>query len=141
MDHYLHYNMELFKQDKYGFPVVRIDDIKLYCVHYQSFDDFKESWERRVKRINMKKIFVIMTQRDGCTIDDIKDFEKLNYKHKVIFVNKPMPSFKSTYYIKETKKYNSDDSIVDLSNYISFFSGKRFIDYYDWVSFLNENNN
>ena len=41
-----------------------------------------------------KYYFILFTDRDGCTEQDIVEFDNLPYKNKVIFVNKPHPNIK-----------------------------------------------
>jgi len=137
IEYYLNANMYLIEQSTYNFPVIMLDDIKIYAVHYKSFEEFQESWKRRVKRVNLQRLYIIMTQRDGCSEDDIAEFDSLPYKNKIIFVNKVMPDIKSSCYIEQTKNLNNRNEVTDLTRYISFFSGKRYMDYFDWVNFLN----
>ena len=136
LNYYLNVEIKPYKDSTLDYPVAIIDDIKLYCVHYNSFNEVKELWERRCKRVNKDNLFVIMTQRDGCTENDINEFNELSYKNKVIFVNEKYKNIESAYYIKNTDDFKNN-GIIDLSKYISIFSGKRYIDLFDYVSFLN----
>lgn len=62
---------------KRGYPVGKLNDIKLFFVHYKNFDSAKNKWYERCSRINWNNIYFIMTQRDGCTEKEIKQFEKI----------------------------------------------------------------
>ncbi len=41
------------------YPIIKIDDIKINCLHYKDCQQAIEDWERRKKRIYWKKILVI----------------------------------------------------------------------------------
>ena len=138
---YMKYEPEQVNQTEYNFPVMKISDITLYCVHYKTFEEAKEKWNQRKKRINYDNIYFIMSERDGCTEEDLKKFDMINNKHKVVFVHKNMDNIKSSYYIKGTENTGEDKDIhkiIGLTAYKGKWTGKRYIDDFDYVSFLNE---
>lgn len=116
------------------FPVAKLKDITLYFVHAASFEQARADWERRKNRINWQNIFIIMVERDGCRLEDIAAFDRLPYPHKVVFVHTPMPQFKSTFYIPGTEK---GKEVIPLTDYKGSFTGKRYIDDFDYVEFFN----
>lgn len=130
--------LKLKNQDDYSYPVVCIGDITLHCVHYKDFDEVQRCWKDRVKRINYNNIFLIMSERDGCTYQDILEFDKLPYENKVIFVHEPKPEIKSAYYIQNTELNGIEGHWVKgLTEYKGRFTGKRYIDDFDYVGFFN----
>lgn len=140
MDYYVSLKLEEDFDKKYDYPVAKLGDLKLYCVHYDSFEEVKIKWEERCKRINKNNLFVIMCERDFCSETEIKEFDELPYKNKIIFVSRPMPQIKSAYYIPGTEnKKEENQGIVPIMKYKSIISGRRFIDDFDYVSFLNKN--
>lgn len=126
--------VEMLDQDK-PYPVGKLDDITVYFMHYDNFKEAKKQWDVRKKRINYENLFFMMIQRDGCTYQDIQQFDNLKYKNKVVFTSKPMPEINSSFYIKGSIV---NDEVNDICGYKSKFSGKRWIDDFDYVSFLNE---
>ena len=137
LDYYLSLN-PIYLSDDVKYPVAQLGDLTIYCVHYKTFNEFYEKWNERKKRVNKDNLFIIMTERDGCEYVDIVEFDKLPYENKVIFVHKEMPEISSSYYIPNTKEIV--DGIVvtkPLTNYIGMFSGKRYIDLFDYVNFFN----
>ena len=94
INYYLNVEMSQVEQTEKNYPVVRLDDITLYCVHYNSFEEVKQKWNERKKRICWDNVFFMMAMRDGATQQDVEAFDKLPYKNKVVFVNKPMPQLK-----------------------------------------------
>jgi uncharacterized protein (DUF1919 family) len=139
LEFYLKQELKYLNCDEDGHPIVELYDIKLHCIHYKDFEEVKQCWNKRVKRVNLDNLFFIMRERDGCTYQDIIEFDKLPYKNKVIFVHKEMPEIKSAYYIKNTE-VNDDpnNKIIGLTAYEGIYTGKRYIDEFDYVGFLNK---
>ena len=79
-------------------------------------------------------MFVFMADSLECTYEDIKAFDSLPYEHKVIITHKPYPEFKSAYYLKG---FENETEVGVLSDFKPGFCRRRYIDDYDYVSFLN----
>lgn len=104
-------------------------------MHYPSFDEAKRIWEKRTERINRDNLYVILVQQNGCTEELLKKFDELPYKHKLALTARPMPEIKCSYYISGSEQPNGD--VMDLCKYKGKFTGRRWIDDYDYVGFLN----
>lgn len=72
-------------KDAAPYPVAKLDDIEVYFMHYKTEQEAAEKWYRRVKRINKKHILFKLSQREGCSKDDIEKFVSLPLEHKVCF--------------------------------------------------------
>ncbi len=121
-------------EEKAACPVGLLGDIKIYFIHYDSFDEGRKKWEERKQRINWENILIIGSEKDGCTYETIKKFEQLPFKSKVIFTRIEYPEFPSACYIKGFENQK------ELGNTISFRKGilkRRYLDDFDYVSFLN----
>ena len=94
-------------------------------MHYGSFAEAKEIWERRKGRIDSNNMGVMLTNWGG-EESVIRDFEKLPFKHKVAFVNKEIPDTKRTFIIKKKNLHRTQ-----------YLNGRRFIDQFDYVAFIN----
>lgn len=116
-----------------GYPVGQIDDVRIYFMHYKSFTDAKAKWEERVKRIHWDNLYIIMVESAGCML---KRFDELNYKHKVVFTAKERPEIKSSYFIPGSAV--SENAVMDLCQYKSKLTGRRWLDDFDYVRFLNQ---
>jgi uncharacterized protein (DUF1919 family) len=136
LNYYLSSDAELNQVESTLFyPVGRLIDIEIHFMHYPTFEEAKEKWFDmfdRCKRIQGDNIFLMMTDRDGCTYEDMVDFDKLPYK-KVIFTNKPYSEIKSSFYIRG---FEDKDSVGVLSEEKNLM-GIRYLDKFDYVSFLN----
>lgn len=135
---YLEYPLVEKKNLSENYPVATLNDITIYGVHYDNFEHLKNKWDERKIRINWNNIYVIMVERDGCTIDDLYEFDKLGYKNKIVFTDKFISDINSSYYIKGTKNNDIENKVIDLTKYEKNISGKRIIDKFDYVSFFNK---
>lgn len=72
-------------KDKEKYPVAKLGDIEIYFMHYRSEQEAAEKWYRRAKRINPEKMIFKLSQREGCSKEDIEAFMALPLKNKVCF--------------------------------------------------------
>lgn len=78
----------LIRQNSVGCPIGALDDIEIYFLHYKTEEEALKKWNRRKARIHWNNLYFKMTEQNGCTIEQIKQFDKLPYKDKFIFVHK-----------------------------------------------------
>ncbi len=117
------------------FPVGKLNnELTLNFVHYNTFEQAKEKWIARCKRINKNNMFFILIDRDGCTLEIAKRFDALPYKNKVILTYREMPDVSCAFVNPE---WEDNGKTRVLTEYLSKFTGRRFIDEFDYVSFLN----
>ncbi len=117
-----------------SYPVGQVKDILLFFMHYNSFSDAKEAWKRRAERVNMDNVYILMTDKNGCTYEHIKQFDELPYKNKVIFTHKKYDEFASAYYIPG---FEEDGEVGILSDWKPQFLKRRWLDDFDYVKFFN----
>ncbi len=116
------------------YPVGRLGDIYVRFIHYKTFEEAVRKWDERKKRISWDHLFIIGTDRAGCTFETIREFERLPYKNKVIFTHVEYPEFPSSYYIKGFEKEGELGIITDFRN---GFLKRRYLDDFDYIRFLN----
>lgn len=122
-----------------SFPVGRLStdhgSITLYFVHYESFLEAKEAWNRRRGRVDRNNMRVILhVPPSQLTTQLLDDFELLPYEHKVLLS-----------YGIDTKKhphgYNlpiyKTGSTPSINRYHTPYAVKRYMDDFNWVAFLN----
>ena len=90
---------------------------------------------KKTARINRDNLYVILVQQNGFTEELLKKFDDLPYKHKLALTACPMPEIKCSYHISGSEQPNGD--VMDLCKYKGKFTGRRWIDDYDYVGFLN----
>lgn len=72
---------------EYDYPMGQLGDegkVVIHLVHYASFDEAKRKWNERNQRINYENLFFILTERDGITYEQMKQFDNFSYEHKVL---------------------------------------------------------
>lgn len=117
-----------------GYPIAYIDDVKLDFVHYKSVEECTLKWNERRKRINYDNIRLIFTDRDGMSLNILKQYLALPYK-KVVYVSKKewclndeciyIPGFESAGFVG------------DLTKYADLFGHRYYEKYFDIVRWLN----
>lgn len=115
-----------------GFPVGNLDDIQIYFVHYSNFCEAKNKWEERKTRVRLDNYCAIMTERDGCTYNDLKAFDELECK-KIVFTHKKYPEILSSFLVKGFENEKEVGIMTDMRGYL----GKRPLDQYDYVKLIN----
>ena len=114
------------------YPVAWLGDLVLFLVHYASVEEANRKWQERKKRIQWDNLVILATDRDGMT-EELKDrFEKLPYR-KIMFTKQPDPTHPDCVYIPG---YEAEDAVGLIMDPVGS-SGKRIVDQFDWVDFLN----
>lgn len=129
LNYYIHCNFKFVKEDGISYPIGQLDDIKIYFTHYNDEEEAENAFNNRKTRINWDNIFVIMTDANGCTLEMIKEYDKIKYPH-VIFTHKKIDGVKCTYYCEHDK-----DGVFHA--YRRKMSPYRFYDSFDFVKWFN----
>ena len=131
---YLAAPLEFVRQKDVAYPVARLKDVTLYFEHYGSEQEAQEQWLRRTARIDWDNLFVLMTERDGCTPELLRRFDALPYTNKVVFTHVPYPELTSAVYIPG---FENEDCLGVCSEFVNGYSGRKWYDAFDYVSWLN----
>lgn len=119
-----------------SYPTAYLKDVKIYFMHYASEKEALDAWERRSQRINWNNLYVIFTDRDGCTQEILEKFDRLPFEHKVVFTHVPHPEIKSSFYIKG---YEEEETVPVLSDFANVNRPtKRIYERFNFVKWLNE---
>lgn len=129
---YLESELEFIDENS-NFPIAKLIDIKIYFMHYNSEEKAREKWNERKKRVNYDNIFIIMVEKDDCTKEDIENFNKLEYKNKIVFTHREMKEYESCFYIKG---FEDNNEIGNLMSYYTWF-GKKFYDQFNFIKWFN----
>ena len=135
LKYYISLKLEFIKEDGINYPVGKLEDIKIYFMHYKSEEEADVKWEERKKRINYDNLFIMMTDRDGCTYEDLKEFDSLPYKNKVVFTHIEYPEIKSSFYIKG---YENEKQIGHIYEFLNETTGYKHYDEFDYVGWFNK---
>jgi len=121
-----------------GYPIGVLIDVEIRFMHYKSFDDAVECWRRRSKRVDLDNARWIMVDRDGASKEDVTEFLSLGLdNHVVLSGRKELAGIPGVEY--RLKRACNDNDTVDLCAFESKIAARRYIDEFDYVSFLNGN--
>ncbi len=134
IEHYINCEMEFIDEKNILYPVGKLDDIKIYFQHYQTEEEAKNKWYERQKRLNLENCFILFSDRDGCSYEDLLEFDKLPFKNKIVFCHKSYPEIQSAYYIKG---FENEKSVGLCMMYKSLFSLHKYYDDFDYVAWFN----
>ena len=79
-----------------------------------------------------------MNDRNGCTEQDLLDFDALPYEHKVFFTHVPHPEIQSAFYIKGFEK---QDYVGTMTKFVSPISIRRTMDQFDFTKWIDRGKN
>ena len=116
-----------------GYPMGKLGDLIFHFQHYKSFDEAVDSFKRRCKRINYENLYVIFSERDGCTYEDLKEFDALPYKNKIVLTHLPYDEIKSSVYISGYEENDGLGYIFDWDKKL----GKKIYDRFDFLGWFN----
>lgn len=133
MDAFLSTPIVEYNTTEVDYPVgIGWDGIKIYFMHYKTYDEAINKWRARVKRINKDNMCVLLTNWGGKK-EILDRFERLPYKNKLVFVNRRFSEYKSSVYLRGFEKCNGVWLIWKTKNIL----GKRYIDEFDYVQYFN----
>ena len=126
--------LEEIKNSEYNAPVGVIkhneNEVGIVFLHYKDFQSANEKWQQRIKRINLDNVVVLL---EGPQVDRdiINDFDEIPYKKKII----SCPIVNAPEYYQPLDIYEKwhPGKILD---YKSVFSVERYLDDWDYISFL-----
>ena len=101
-------------KDDSPYPVAKLGDIEIYFMHYCSEEEAAEKWYRRTERINPKHMIFKLSQREGCSKQDVEDFMKLPLQHKVCFAYDDVDG---VILVPELKGFSGDEMEIINRNY------------------------
>ena len=135
LDDYLKQEFVFFKHPDYAFPCAKLGDVTVHFTHYKSEQDAVETWRRRCKRIDRNNMFVMCSERDGLTKDDILQLgRELKVRGLLVFTENPYPDIPYTLQI-------TDGPVTSMQSTVSHLTGERKCErLFDFVKWFNEAN-
>lgn len=114
------------------------ETVVLRFLHETSFETAKDKWVRRCARVDRSNLYIVFNPYGACLRPGsrwYREFKKLKYPKRMIvrmmlFFDKEVAACPGAALFGRKKT---------LINYPTRFSKKRFLDHFDYVSFLNEN--
>ena len=116
-----------------SFPAGMVNGCKINFMHYKTFEEGKQAWIKRAQRIDYNNLLVVLVERDGCTYDNLKEFDSLPFVNKIAIVHKPYPEIQCAVVVPG---YENTKDVGRITDWCSLF-GEREYDRIDWPSVLN----
>lgn len=116
-----------------GYPVAFLDDIRLYAVHYHDLEELRQAWKRRSDRIHWDNLFLIMTDRNGMTDEDLRIISRLPWP-KVLFSAKEHPEYDFVVPVEECR---DGEQVGQLQFYADYRGHRYYEKYFDFIGWLN----
>ena len=117
----------------HAFPVAKLGELELIAVHYKTFDDFRNAWYRRRQRVNLNRVLLIMTDRDGFTADLLPRIAKLPYE-KVLFSHVDYPEYD---FVCKIPGFENAETVGSVTDFIGI-SGKRLYSYCNFRKYFDK---
>ena len=131
LPHYIAMDLQFIETDK-PYPVAMLDDIVLYFNHSNTPEDAANDWNRRKEKINYENLYIILYNRDGCTLDDLRKMENVKCKRFIVLTSTPI-DLPYAFCIKENKGKPNSGTFLDKD----MFGVRTFEKQWDFVSWLN----
>lgn len=80
------YKDEIIKRHQENVPIGVIGDIEIMFLHYKTEEEARDKWSRRKGRINWDNLYIKMSEMNLCTPEILKEFDKLPFEKKILFV-------------------------------------------------------
>ena len=141
MDGFLNATPKEIQCDERNYPVGELTyhgaTIKLFFMHYKTFDEALTKWEERKQRIDFDNIFIIweFVSEYGPDTELLNRFLNLKYKNMVLITGEKCLS--NDRRILKTKLYDKKYFSGKILTYKTKLSKKRYLNDFDFVEFLN----
>ncbi len=132
--------IEVF-EDGQKFPIGELrkgtESIRLYFMHYKTFDEAVEKWKKRAKKIDYNNLFIIFEypQKLKKTDEIYKEFKSIKHTNKRLITD-PV-DFEDEEIVK-INIYDKNYHPGKIMKYKSKYSPKRYLDDFDYIKFLNK---
>lgn len=138
LDYYIHAKPEQIYIDGIKYPVGRIQrddcEILIHFMHYTSFDVACHKWIERAQRLRKDNHYIVFNTTDTSYIDQ---FSRLEFEHKVMLTRCDGISPDQSNLI-DMPIYQRSDTPGVILEYKSSFSLNRWLNDFDYISFLNQ---
>jgi len=113
---------------KEKYPVTRLNDMRIHMVHYRSYEEAKDAWDRRKERIVWDNLlFIFHDWHFLLKKDEIDAFLRIKHRNKLCLLSKSFYNFES------------GDPIVFLKedSLLASYPLRLIEDHFDFVTWIN----
>lgn len=116
-----------------NYPVGEVNGCRLFFMHYRTFEEARQAWKRRAERINWNNLLVLLVERDGCTEDQLREFESLPFECKISFVHQDYQGLNHSFVVPGYSDFGEVGKITEWKGHW----GKKEYDVINWIDILN----
>ncbi len=109
--------------------------VRIYFMHYGSFEEAKAKWEERRSRVDFDNLYVIMEPKK-CSEALLEQFDQLDLPHKVVLTDGRHPGIRSSFPI-DGDFYTEAEGRGNLLTYPKR-GLRRYVGVFDYVAFFNK---
>lgn len=131
LDSYMRKPLE-FISDEHDYPVALLGDVRIFFRHYSTEKEAADAWQRRTARMDRANLFFILTERNGCSYEDMRQFDRLPYAKKAIITAREYPEIGSAVYLKGF----ADEARSGIGTRFKRGGVRRYIDGFDYVKWF-----
>lgn len=119
----------------HGYPLAELDGFLIEGVHYHSFEELKEQWERRASRFFAAEDEILLIASDAQVQipEDMEAFHALPYR-KICYTSRKNIPYKEFVYCPE---FAGQETAGDILRYTDIFGTRIFEKRLDCVGWLN----
>lgn len=118
---------ELVAKGQRDVPLGLLGYIEVVFLHYPSFEEAREKWERRASRINYDDVFFKFSEMNHCGEAELVDFSRLRHRNKVLFTVKDRPDLGCS--VRFGRRYVANSEIGNDT--VAF---RRYFDLTGWLN-------
>jgi len=122
LEHYL--TLELEGGPFVEYPVGMLGDLTVHLMHYQTFEEGRQAWMRRVKRVNMEKLVVLSTDRDGFSPELFERWKAIPYPKVLFTADERYADHPDSVYLP---RYAKDGCVGDLIPKREFYKDGKLV--------------
>lgn len=141
LEHYVHCIPEPVADDPHPFPVGVLrkeeEEVKVYFMHYASFEEARDKWVERGARVNLDNLYVLWEYPSTLREKDRiwQQFRSLDFKHKRLLTD---PVDFSDEEAVPIGIYRENYRPGLIFAYVPGKYGTRYLNRFDYVRFLNQ---
>lgn len=135
LKYYMKKNLRFYTHSEFSCPVATLEDLTLIFTHYHSEEEARQKWIERKERIDYGNLYVL-TNDCGVTEDDIRAFEQIECKNKVLFTARER-EYPHALYLKD---YEGKEEVAWSFAKHPWTGSRYFERVFDYVGFLNSDN-
>lgn len=138
LEYYLSLPLQFYKKEGRECPCAMLDDIGVDFVHYKTKEEAEQKWNERKKRIHYDNLYLITSEGNGVTVDELNSIKDNGVNNVCIITNTQRPEIRHSVYCKSLKDEISGAYHMMVKK--KWGGYQAFLGDFDFVGFINQKN-